>query len=208
MQKYNLPKQYLSYSQVSLWLKNKEQYRSKYYLNEPTFETTESLYGKLIAKIMEDPVEIAKNPTLALVPRYSEPEYDITVDIEGIPVRGYIDSYDPDTHSFYEYKTSHTNSWNKVSVAKHLQLPFYSLLIEEKHKKVNRTCHLVWIETEFSKKTIEFAGHTLEADSRELRLTGKIETFKRIIPKWERERVRQLIVKVAEEIHEDYKRNK
>lgn len=207
--KYNLPKGYLSYSQVHLWMTNKSAYRKKYYEGEPSFETVETIFGKKIARIMEDPKEIKKYPTLKKVPRYKVSEYNIEVTIANIPIKGYLDSFRPKDLSFLEFKSGHTNKdgkppWNKVKVSKHDQLPFYSLLIEKKHNKVNRVCHLVWIETRFKEKTVKFMGHTLTADSRELELTGQIKIFKRIIPKWERERMRKLIVKTAKEIHKDF----
>lgn len=203
--KYNLPKPYLSYSQINLWLKNKNQYRERYYQNKKSPETIETIYGKAIAKILEDPIEIAKNPTLSLVPRYAEPEFEIKIEVDGIPVLGFLDSYNPDTHSFYEYKTSHLNTWNDVSVSRHLQLPFYNFLIKEAHGKVDRVCHLIWIETRFKKQKIEYDGHELQANGRELELTGKIQVFKRTIPKWERDWVKQLLTTTAKEIDEDYK---
>ena len=187
-----------------MWLKNKDQYRKKYYLNEKPFFTVETLYGKKIGELMESPEEIAKHPVLMNVPRYPESEFSIKIEVEGIPIMGYIDSYDPDTHSFYEYKTSRTNMWTPVTVAKHLQLPFYSFLIEQSSGKVNRECHLIWLETAFLEKSIMFDGNELISDSRELELTGKIVSFPRKIYKWERKLIKETIIRVAGEIHNDY----
>jgi hypothetical protein len=93
-----------------------------------------------------------------------------------------------------------------LTVAKHEQLPFYSLMIEEACGKVDALCHLDWIETVFSKKQVEFDGQMLEADGGELMLTGTIQSFPRRIAKWERKRMREMIRKAAEDISEDYAR--
>src|SRR5574338_1078197 len=98
----NLPKKYLSYSQMNTWLKNKEAYRSRYYRGEKQHENPEMLFGKKIAKMLEDPKD---HPVLSKIPHYSISEYGIKTEVDGIPVIGYIDSYDPDTKSFLEYKT-------------------------------------------------------------------------------------------------------
>lgn len=207
--KYNLPRTYLSYSSWSLWKKNREAFRRKYYLNEPSFENVETIFGKKIAKMLEDKEQIKKHPVLSLIPSYSLAEHGIDVVINDIPVKGYLDTFDPETFSFGEFKTGHLNKdgkapWNRVKVFKHDQLPFYSLLVEKKYGKVNRVTNLHWIETKFKEKMIVFDGIELIADSRELELTGRIESFKRIIPKWERELIRKDIIKVAGEISEDY----
>lgn len=201
---YKLPRGRLSYSQISLWLKNKKQYRERYYEGKESIETPETMFGKHIARLLEDPVEIEKNPVLKIVPKFSVPEYKIEVEVEGVKVLGYIDSFNPDTNSFFEYKTSHTNNWNDLSVARHMQLPFYSFLIKKKHKKVDKNCELIWIETRWKKQQMEYEGHILEGTKRELELTGKIERFKRKIVEWERKWIKDLILTTAKEIHEDY----
>lgn len=210
---YILPKKYLSYSSISLWNKDKDAFRRKYYEGEKSVETAEMIFGKKIARLLENPAELEKHPVLNRVPRYKESEHKIDIEIEGIPVIGYLDSFCPDTFSILEFKSGHASSsgkdpWDKVKVMKHDQLPFYSLLVEEKYNKVNSECQLVWIETEFKKQQTEFDGHILERETRDLLLTGKIEIFKRKIAKWERERMRELIIKTAQEIHEDFKNYK
>ncbi len=205
----NLPKKYLSYSQYALWKKNRDQYRARYYENAPPFETAETIFGKNIAETLEDKNLVEKHPVLSLIPRYSEPEYSVKVEIEGIPLMGYLDSYDPEGHAICEYKTGHLSidgkvPWNDVKVAKHEQLPFYSLLIKTAHGKVDPKVKLVWIETKFKNKNIEFNGNTLTSQTRELELTGKFQVFERHIYKWELDKMKENIIKVAKEIHEDF----
>ncbi len=200
----NLPKKYLSYSSWSLWKKNKDQFRRKYYLNEQPFETVETIFGKKIARMLE-----SDDSSLVNIPRYPISEKQIEVEINGVPVKGYLDTFDDIAFSFMEYKTGHANKlgvppWDRVKVAKHDQLPFYSTLIKNKFGKVDNITYLHWLPTRWKVKTIEYMGHTLYADSRELELTGEVETFKRNIFQWERDLIDADILKVALEISEDY----
>ena len=131
------PKTELSYSGWRLWREDKEKYRDKYYRNLPSHDSPEMTFGKKIAKILESPEEIAKNPLLQEVPRYTHPEFRLQVEMEGVRLNGFIDSFDPVSNRFLEYKTRHKNykgdvPWDSVKVAKHEQLPFYSLMIAEK----------------------------------------------------------------------------
>lgn len=203
-----LPRGYLSWSSVDLWRKSKEQYRSRYYRNEEQPDSPEMRFGKKVAKMLEDRA-FDEYPFLKDVMKLPVSEHQILVDIGGIPVKAYLDMYDPATHSFLEFKTGKKKPdgmprWSPVEVAKHDQLPFYSLLIEESEGEVENMTHLVWLETEFEMKTVEFDGHALEGSSRELRLTGQVEVFPRKIEKWERARMKDLLIKTANEITDDY----
>lgn len=195
----NLPKEYLSWSQLNLWLKNKGQYREQYYFGKKIYDTPEMMYGREIAEALEH-----DDAGLSHIPRYAKPEHKLKVELDGIPLIGYLDSYDPKAHAFYEYKTSHTGSWNALTVRKHDQLTMYSLMIEMQHGRVRNLCHLVELTTQWKQKSVTFDGIELLGDSRELELTGAFQLFPRKIEKWERNRMREIIKKVAKEIEEDY----
>jgi hypothetical protein len=200
-----LPRSYFSYSQWSLWRRNKDQYRERYYRNQPLPETPEMVFGKKVARLLEDKRRLRR------VKRYSHSEFKITLNLEGIPLMGYLDSFDPEKKRFMEFKTGHlrhngTVPWNRVEVAKHDQLPFYSLLIKEKFGRMERTCHLVWLETKFKIKKTRFAGHELASESRELELTRRVEIFPRTIYQWEREQIKESIIKTAREVSLDYEK--
>lgn len=189
---------------MSLWLKNKDDFRKRYYLNAPDRNSPEMDFGKAIAKLLED-----SDPSVAHVPRLPVPEQAFVVEIDEVPVKGYIDTFDPETKQFFEYKTGHLDRsgnvpWDMVKVRKHPQLTLYSLAIEVKYGSVENVCKLIWLETQFKKKKHTFAGIELEGESRELELTGRMEVFERDIKKWERTRMRKLIRKVAEEISNDF----
>lgn len=198
------PRREISYSGWSLWLKNPELYRAKYYRNEPQRESPEMFFGKEIAERLE-----ANDPMLAHVPRYSHPEFRIQVKIAGVPVQGYLDSFDPVTCSILEYKTSkNSETWNSVSVAKHEQLPFYLLLVKTKFGKADRRVKLIRLGTKYEEKTSLLNGQKVILEKPKLVLTGEMEIFPRIVWFYEAKRIKKSIRKVAKEIHEDFQNYK
>lgn len=197
-------KEHLSYSSWKLWKTSKDQYRRRYYEGEKGFVSLETEFGNKIHEMIEN-----RDPLLSHIPQHSISEHPISVYIEGNKVIGRIDSFDEEKVSFLDWKTSHATKegkapWDKLKVRKLEQLPFYSMLLREKYGKVNTVCHLVWIETEFKDRTIEFDGHILETEKKELVLTGKVKKFRRTIAKWERKRMREDLIKTANEIKKDY----
>ncbi len=198
----------LSYSGWMLWKSDKAGYRRRYYENEKPFETVETIYGKRIAEMFE-----FSHADVSHVKMYEKMEHTIDIEIDGEKLNGRIDSFCPHTFSFLDVKTGHANKegkppWNKLKVEKLKQLDFYSMLIKKKYGKVNNVCKLVWLETDFLTKTTEFAGHTLTAQTRELKLTGKVETFSRTILQWQRDKIEQEVLQAIKDIHEDYKNYK
>ena len=192
-----LPKSYLSYSALNLWYKDKDVFRKKYYEGVEPPTTRFSFFGSEVHKLLED-------GHLKKIPRYEKPEYAIKVEIEGIPVYGILDSFSPRPKKLLDYKSGIRKKdgsprWTIVEVAKLDQLPFYSLLVETKFNKVHPETKLVWLETQYAKRT----GRKSVLDAG-LELTGHFEVFKRIIEPWERDRMREWIVSGAEAISKDY----
>lgn len=201
---YNLPRGYLSYSAFTLWQSDKDRFRKKYYLGEDDFQTAETIFGHQIAKKLEDGEKIEG------VKEYEKAEKKIEVQlIEGLKILGYLDGFTEDTLKIVELKTGHVNKdgkapWDNLKVRRHKQLVFYCLLVNLKYGKYNPDVTLQWLETEFKEDQIEFNGHILTAKSKTLELTGKIETFERHIEQWELDKLKEDIIKVAEEISNDY----
>jgi hypothetical protein len=188
----------LSYSSLSCWLQSKAEYRKRYYEKQPFISTPEIDFGKKIADRLE-----TRDPALAHIEQYSHPEHKISLTIDGVKVVGYIDSYCPKTKSIIEYKTSRTKYWNQKTVNKHLQLDLYSLAVEHLYDEVNETTKLIWLETKkINEKT---TGLIPVEGAYEVALTGKVETFERVISKEDRLAMRRLIVDVAKDIADDYK---
>jgi hypothetical protein len=212
--KYNLPRGYLSFSAMQLWKGSKMSYRNKYYSNEEySMETPYTKFGKEIAEILEDPEATKAHPVLAKIPSYSVPEYGIEIDIEDIPIKGYLDGFCPKTYAILEYKTGIRKKtgaapWDNVKVKKHDQLLLYSLLVKELHGEVDPIVKLVWMETHWAENCVDkkFGDSTFKSCHPGLALTGHFETFERKIEDWEHLHMRQSIIKIAEEITDDYTR--
>lgn len=195
----NLPRDYLSYSALSLWTKNKDAFRKKYYEGVEPKETRFSLFGKEVHSQLE-------HGALKKVPRYKEAEFPIKTEIEGVPVYGIIDSFDPRGKRFLDFKSGirkpdGSPRWDDLAVISLDQLPFYSLMIETMFGRVHPLCKLIWLET----RSLPNKGRVSVDDAR-LVLTGDFHIFKRVIEPWERERMREWIVTEAEAISKDRER--
>jgi len=204
---YGWNKDTLSWSAFSTWLSSKDQYLLRYYFEErPSFQTAETMFGNHIGKKLED-----GHADVNHIEKYSDPEHRILVEVEGVKLLGYLDSFDPKGYRFLEYKTGHKNKkgeyyWNAVQVAKHKQLDFYSLLIQAKYGEVQNQCKLIYMETE--ETPLVYKGRKLEAMNKGLQLTGHVKEFKRTIEQWERNFMQQEIKRVAKAIKTDYERHR
>lgn len=89
---------------------------------------------------------------VADIPTYPLKQHQIVTNIDGIWVRGSLDSYCPDTFRFLDNKCSlvkplgkggwSAHSWTQKKVNEHEQLVFYSTLVQYHHGWVNDTCHI------------------------------------------------------------------
>ena len=206
--KYNLPKGYLSYSAIMLWLRSPEMYRRRYYENEEQQESIPMKFGKTIATVFQSR-DFKDFPALRKVPYYPVSEQQIIVDVDGVEVKAYLDLWNPATLSIGEVKTGYISTktgppWDKVKVRKHEQLPFYSFLAKKMYGKVDPIVHLIWLETKYRSIEEQVGSRVLEGEGQELELTGKIEIFERRIAEWERARIKALILAAAAAISKDY----
>jgi hypothetical protein len=112
----------LSWSAISSFEYDPEQWYSKYILNEKQEESKEMAWGKKLSKSIED-----GKPLVPFI-IYPVVEKKLSVMFSGIPLIGYIDTFDPETYFFREYKSSRT-IWSRKKAESHGQLAFYALLI-------------------------------------------------------------------------------
>jgi hypothetical protein len=204
MSQLPLPKAHFSYNQWKMWTTNKKQYRDIYYKGGSFHVNEEMIFGKKIAEMLEN-----DDPQVAFIPRLAKQEHKILTHVGDVPFLGYVDSFDPETKAFDEKKTGHVTStgkppWDIVKVYKWRQLDVYSLLIKLTEGKVKNRCTLTWIETEKVPKSIIFDGHQLTTDGFDLRMTGRIEIFERVITQVTRDQMYDDIIKAANEIRLDY----
>ena len=208
-----LPKGYLSYSAMELWMRDKEAYRLRYYLGEPYFSTPYTEFGNVIGQALEDRNwdHPALAPVKGKVPQQTHPEHKIKVEIDGVPIFGMLDDFNLETKFIEEYKTGIRNKgkapWDRVKVRKHKQLTLYTLMVKEKYGDWSPDIRLTWMETEWAdiQREVEFGGSMITESHKGLRLTGHVETFDRTIKEWELDRMTKIIRDTAEEISEDYK---
>ncbi len=136
----------LSWSCISSFEYDKEQWYKKYVLNEVQPSNSAMDFGRAVGE------RLASDPTyLTDVPRYKHFEKKLEGKIGNIILVGYLDSFDPDTKHFREYKTSgNTKKWNKKSAQEHGQIAFYKLLIWLNYgihpEKVNGSLHYIPVE--------------------------------------------------------------
>ena len=202
---YNLPKNYLSSSACDLWERNPQDYREKYYLNQKGFSTPYTQFGKDFADDIERHPEKYPN-----IPKGSIGEFPVKWVIEGVPVLGYLDSFEPSTKSIFEYKTSVNSSWNEVKVRKWKQLPFYAMCIREMFGDYDHNVKLVVMETEWGESCRETQFGTKVIRECEKVLVFKEGTvdkpiiFNREIEPWEVDKMKERLVNIAEAVSKDY----
>ena len=214
MQDIVLPRGYLSYSAMELWLRDKEGYRLRYYVGEDYFSTPYTEFGNKVGEALEfrqweDPVLA---PVRGKIPQGTHPEHKLEVVINGVTMFGKLDDFDLQNYAIEEYKTGIRDAkgkapWNKVAVRKHKQLTLYSLFVRTKYGIYNPNIRLTWMETAWGQvcKDITFGSKVIQDCNKNLYLTGHVETFWREIKDWELDRMAEIIRKTAEDITEDYK---
>ncbi len=190
-------KDYLSYSAINTWLHSPEQYGKLYFDGTPFIESPEILFGGKIGRLLE-----THDESMSHILQYAVPEQELRFSVDGVNILGFIDSFSPERNAILEYKTG-KQPWTQARVNKHLQLDIYSLGVETLFGRVEDLCHLIWMQTEQVDHKKE--GRSTHADSYSIRLTGRVETFPRVITRDDRYAVRELIVRVSHEIDEAYR---
>lgn len=119
----------LSYSQLSAWEWNKEEWYQNYIKNKPRGKSAAMETGNIIG----DSIGTEKS----LVPELNPPgvkEYPLTANLGDIYMVGYCDHWCPDTLELNENKTAvNTKKWYQKSVDNHGQLTMYALMLFLKH---------------------------------------------------------------------------
>lgn len=134
-----------SWSQLSSFEYDKEQWYKRYFIGEEFYETEEMKFGKMIGE------KLASDPTfLPDVPRHSKFEHGFKVMFGKICLVGYGDSFCAITkRKLAEYKTG-VKEWTQKRADEHGQIDMYLLMhyITEKIKPEEVECELVWLPTE------------------------------------------------------------
>ena len=193
-----LPKTHLSWSAMNCWLSSKDRFRREYFEAGKKLDTKYLRFGKGIAELIESGKHKELLPGLEV---YSENEFEIKTEVNGVPILSYLDDYDPERNIFREKKTGKA-PWTQAKVIKHGQLVFYATALKHKFGKMPEYCHLDWIET--SEKTEEVEDFW-RSNEKIINVTGVIKSFRRDFDTREIEHMEDLILKTATEISEAYK---
>lgn len=134
----------LSWSALSSFDWNPEEWYRKYYLGQDPGSSPEMLFGKVFAQSCED-----RTP-LAPVTMLSKMEYKFEARFNNIPMIGYGDTFNDVTFDeLGEYKTS-KKLWTQSKVDSHGQLTLYPFLnyIDKKIRPEDTRIWLECVETE------------------------------------------------------------
>lgn len=185
---------YLSWSQFSLWTSSKREFWKKYGLNEDRSANKFFTKGKELSDALEygDTGEYSNDELLSFVlenvPKLAIQEHKIETELSNNEkILCLLDSYDGIGDVFYEYKTG-KEKWTQDRVEKHRQLLFYALGVYIHSGRLGvPSCKLYWIETE-------------EIEGEGIKYTGVIEEFTREFTIKEVEEFEKEIIETIKEI--------
>ena len=120
----NFKERPLSWSAISSWEYNKEQWAKKYLDNIKEPANPAMLFGHLIGQAIAQ-----KHSQAPKVPHGSVWEYKMVAKVGNIPLLGYADSFEPSPPIMDEYKTHGVNGWSQKRVDEHGQFTMYALLL-------------------------------------------------------------------------------
>lgn len=167
----NLPRGYLSHSQMTLFERDPKLYAKLYFDGRDELRPYSKAmdYGKKIAEALEhmqETGEVVADTAMGYVPKYDEMEYQIDTELKTqwgwLPLMGKLDTFDPDSYAFRDTKTGKV-AWTEKRAQDHDQLHFYTMLIFCKFGALPPSAHIDWIET-------------FEEDG-EVKPTGRVESF-------------------------------
>jgi len=201
----NLPRGYLSHTQIDAWKKSKKDYRKRYYDGTPFYITPEIEFGKIVGGQYEalhgDVPVTLMHPIIGSIPRGTHPEYELRCEVRGIPVVGFIDSFDETCSRVIELKTGKT-PWTQSRVDRHEQLKMYSSALRVMRGEYNPYVTLVWLPTR--DRPVRDVIDGMEFTGRSIELTGEIKPFTTCIHANDLLIYEKVIEQTAREISEDY----
>lgn len=163
---YNLPRGYLSHSQVVKVEENPEGYVREYLYGEKRGGTVYMDFGSVIAEALDGKNDhVGGNLIKDFIPQYPKSEVEIRCILtrkgKKLELMGRLDCFNPRKHAQGERKTG-TKPWTQKQADKSLQLKIYALIHYKNTGKIPAQ-ELTWMGTEFH--------------GGELRLTGDFKTF-------------------------------
>lgn len=133
----------LSWSAISSFEYDSEQWYRKYVLGQQDPATKEMIFGSEIGRRLS-----VDQSFMTCVPRLPIFEYELRATFGKIPLIGFIDSYNEHT-DLMEYKTG-KKAWTQKRADDHGQIDMYLLMLNIMHKVKPHDiyCRIVWIPTQ------------------------------------------------------------
>lgn len=128
---------YLSYSQISLFLKDKKEYYRQYILGEPFEGNWYTEFGQKVGKAIEtncfDEFSWSEQEVLKQVPRLDEFEKEtrLKYDKHGFYIKGFIDTNLFNLAHIIDYKTGGKGKYTKYLQKDYTQLCYYALSLRQ-----------------------------------------------------------------------------
>ena len=175
-----LPRGYISYTQVALWKSNPTRYKEIYFNDRKNNVMNDFIaYGKDYADALEQESEtgdLLTDASILILKKYDVRDKEIVAEIKTkdgwIRLLGKPDTLNSKTFEFREYKTG-KNPWTQSKCDKHFQLPFYGVLVYLKYGVFLKDCYLDWIQTE----KVAVDSVFLDVDHK-VQPTGMIRSFR------------------------------
>ena len=188
-----MPTTYLSFTQWNMWLTNPEDYKRRYFLGIKQESNKYLEFGKKVDEAIE--TRRTDDETLhgisMLIPRYQVMQAEIVTEHKGLKLYGKLDTFNPKTLAFRDYKTS-KNKWTQGQADSNLQMTMYALILSLEHNQMPASIHIDWIETK-------------EEDG-EMKITGKLHEFETKRSLAQLYEMSVSVINVANEISEHYKK--
>lgn len=151
-----LPKGYLSYSQMSLWMSNREKYIELYFDGrKDSYTNRGQVYGKIVADALEanqETGDLLTDSAMLLLPKYDVRDQQFDVDVKTkdgwLKLVAKPDFLNSSTKDFIEVKTG-VQPWTQSKANNHFQMIFYAVCIWQKYGVQLPDAILAWIATEY-----------------------------------------------------------
>jgi hypothetical protein len=163
-----LPKPYISVSQINLWYTDREKYINRYYLDLPEEPSIYMDFGKQFAEDTEayikDGIIMETFPNFYLDKirplKGLEAEKEISLSINDIQVKGFIDAWDKENNKVIDFKTS-GKPWTIDTLKNSIQMKVYALAMFVNGDKIPES-QINWLGTKKTKNGLEFTGESYE----------------------------------------------
>ena len=163
-----LPKPYISVSQINLWYSDRQKYINRYFLNLPEEPSIYMNFGKQFATSTETFIKdgiIDNNlPHFYLdkirLMKGLEAEKEISLSINDIQVKGFIDAWDIHNNKVIDFKTS-GKPWTIETLKTSLQMKVYALAMFVNGDQIPE-CQINWLGTKRTKDGLSFTGESFE----------------------------------------------